>query len=203
VGSGAALGASGVQDRQPIPRTALAGHATEVAPRLLGATLCVGRRCGRVVEVEAYGGADDPASHAYQGRTERNESMFGRPGTLYCYRSYGIHTCANLATGAEGEGQAVLLRAIEPVGGIESMWQDRPAARRERDLANGPGKLCEALGIGLQHDGLDVCDPRSAVALLAAAGPVQHVATGPRVGISRATHRPWRFWVHGSEYVSR
>lgn len=209
-----------------VARSVLEGHAVDVAPSLLGTLLVVGGRVGRIVEVEAYGGADDPASHAHRGPTARNASMFARAGTLYCYRSYGIHTCANVVTGAVGEGQAVLLRAVEPIEGLDDMRRDRPAARRDRDLTNGPGKLCQAMGITLDHDGLDLCDPRSAVRLVAqrarAAGPVVAAgvvaaggegadaaadaapvrASGRRVGITRAAERPWRFWIDGSPHVS-
>jgi len=179
----------------------------EVAPSLLHSLLCVGDRVGRIVEVEAYGGEEDPASHAHRGRTDRNASMFGPPGRLYCYRSYGIHTCANVVTGAEGDGQAVLVRAVEPLGSdaaLAAMRGARPAARRVVDLANGPGKLCAALDITLDDDGTDMCDPTARVTLRSdgLAPPVQ-VASGARVGISRATERRWRFWVPGSAYVSR
>jgi DNA-3-methyladenine glycosylase len=142
-----------------------------------------------LTEVEAYGGAGDPASHAHRGPTARNAAMFGRAGTLYVYRSYGVHWCANVVTGPEGEGSAVLLRAGEPVAGNEVM-----AARRGRadHLADGPGKLAQALGIAGEHDGLD----------LLGEGPVW-LGGGPpapgdvratrRIGITRAVDRPWRF----------
>ena len=192
---------------EPLPRSQLEGDAPRVAPGLLGCLLRVGDRVGRIVEVEAYGGAEDPASHAHRGRTGRNATMFGRAGLLYCYRSYGIHTCANVVTGAEGEGQAVLLRAVEVLGSDEDLAPvraDRPAARRREDIANGPGKLCEALGITLDDDGTDLCGPGSRVGLCSDGAPPRHrVASGPRVGITVATRRPWRFWVEGSPYVSR
>lgn len=188
----------------------LCGPSEEVAPRLLGMVLAVRgnggaiERAGRILEVEAYGADRDPASHAYRGRTQRNASMFGPPGTLYCYRSYGIHTCANVATGAAGRGEAVLLRALEPIAGTDEMFSARRAARRERDLASGPGKLCEALGISLDDDGTDLLGTSSRVALLAGA-PVAggRVASGRRIGISRAAELPWRFWVADSPWVSR
>jgi len=184
----------------PLSRLQLAGNAVDVAPRLLNALLVVGDRVGRIVEVEAYGGADDAASHAHRGRTARNSSMFGPPGTLYCYRSYGIHVCANVATGREGDGQAVLVRAVEPVEGIEAMRSarsaSRPGARRDAELANGPGKLCEALGITLAMDGADLCDERSPVRLMVdATPPPLRPQAGTRVGITRAVERPWRFAV--------
>lgn len=191
----------------PVDRAVVAGDAWEVAPGLLHALLCVGNRVGRIVEVEAYGGSDDPASHAHRGRTDRNATMFGGPGLLYCYRSYGIHTCANVVTGSEGDGQAVLVRAVEPLGSeveLTAMRSERPAARRTVELANGPGKLCEALGITLDDDGTDLLDPHSRVTLRSdGMAPPHRVASGPRVGISRAVERPWRFWAPAIPYVSR
>lgn len=176
----------------------------EVAPRLLNALLVVGDRVGRIVEVEAYAGSDDPASHAYGGVTPRTASMFGAAGTMYAYLSYGIHVCANISTGPVRTGQAVLLRAIEPLRALDDMRSARPAARRDADLGNGPGKLCAALGISLHHDGVDVCDPASSVRLLSdgTPPPVEPVRT-PRVGISKAKERPWRFVVPGSPFASR
>jgi DNA-3-methyladenine glycosylase len=187
-----------------MPREELVGHAPEVAPALLGALLVVGDRAGRIVEVEAYGGADDPASHAHRGRNARNASMFGGAGTLYCYRSHGLHTCANVVTGRPGDPQAVLVRAVEPLRGISGMWGDRPRARREVELTNGPGKLCAALGIALGHDGTDLCAPGAAVQLhLGERVPADLVVVSTRVGVTRAVERPWRFHVAGSAFVSR
>lgn len=174
-----------------------------MAPRLLGARLAVGDRDGTIVEVEAYGGDDDPASHAARGERARNRSMFLSPGTLYVYRSYGIHACANVVTGREGQGSAVLVRALAPARGIEEMRRSRPAARRDVELTSGPGRLCEALGITLDHDGLDLFDPRAPVRLLGEVGPSGPVEVSGRVGISRAVERPWRFWLAGDPHVSR
>ncbi|MCP4228475.1 MAG: DNA-3-methyladenine glycosylase, partial [Actinomycetia bacterium] len=116
----------------------LEGRGSEIAPQLLGMTLVCGVRAGTVVEVEAYEGGDDPASHAYRGPTARSEVMFGPAGRLYVYRSYGIHWCANIVCGPVGVGSAVLIRAVEPTGGVDAMWVDRPKARREADLGSGP-----------------------------------------------------------------
>ena len=161
-------------------------------------------RAGRIVEVEAYGAGRDPASHAHRGPTPRNASMFGPPGTLYCYRSYGVHTCANVVTGVEGQGEAVLVRALEPVIGTDEMFAVRRAARDERDLASGPGKLCEALGIDLGDDGTDLLAASSRVVLLAGETIVSgKIASGRRIGITRAVELPWRFWVADSPWVSR
>ena len=175
-----------------------------MAPVLLNKVLVVGERAGRIVEVEAYEGADDPASHAYGGQTERNATMFGPAAHLYVYLSYGVHHCANVVCGEEGTATAVLLRAVEPVKGEAQMRAARVAAPRDRDLTNGPGKLCEALGIDRSHDGVDLCDPRSAVRLVddGVPPPPLPVRT-PRIGISVAVEHPWRFCVPGSPYLSR
>lgn len=186
------------------PRAGLSAESVEVAPLLLNTLVVVGERVGRIVEVEAYAGPEDPASHAYRGMTPRTASMFGPAGTLYTYLSYGVHTCANISTGEADSGQAVLLRAIEPLEGIDAMRSVRKAARRDVDLGNGPGKLCAALGITLDHDGVDVCDPVGPVRLFSdgTPPPTEPVRT-PRVGISRAKDRPWRFVVPGSPFASR
>lgn len=188
----------------------LAGRSSEIAPHLLGLLLVCGDRAGLIVEVEAYEGADDPASHAFRGPTPRNGVMFGRHGHLYVYRSYGMHWCANVVCGPVGEASAVLVRAVEPVAGIEAMWIDRPRARRVSDLGSGPGKLCAALGIDGGHDGADLLDPRSPVRLVPPVGagpphgaPEPVVVSGPRIGISRAVERPWRFALAGNAHVSR
>lgn len=194
----------------PVTREDLASTAVvELAPRLLGLTLQHGDRAGRIVEVEAYAGADDPASHAFRGPTPRTEVMFGPPGRLYVYRSYGIHWCANIVCRSAGEASAVLVRAVEPVAGVETMWSERPKARVETDLASGPGKLCAALGIDHRHNGVDLLDEDSAVRLLAEpdslAGrePAFEVLAGPRVGITKAVDRRWRFAIANNPHVSR
>lgn len=173
--------------------SALAGPPEEAAPRILGAHL-VSELGGktvrlRVTEVEAYKGSDDPASHAYKGRTPRNGSMFGSPGTLYVYRSYGIHNCANTAAGPEGVGWGILLRAGEVVEG-EGVARMRRG--RRDNLTNGPGKLCQALGIDIADDGTDLLSPASSIRLEPGV-PAGLVMATPRIGISRATQRAWRF----------
>ena len=171
----------------------LAGSPEEVAPRLLGSFLVseVGGKQvkARITEVEAYKGSEDPASHAYRGRTRRNGSMFERPGTLYVYRSYGIHWCANVAAGPEGVGWGILFRGGEIVDGIGVA---RLRRSREKDLANGPGKLTQALGIDHSHDGTYLLESSSPVRLERGPSPDLVMAT-PRVGISQAIDRPWRF----------
>lgn len=162
--------------------------ALAAAPALLGWTLLLDGVGGRIVEVEAYE-PDDPASHSYRGETPRNGAMFGPPGRLYVYRSYGVHWCVNVTCGPPGVGAAVLLRALEPTHGLDAM-RARRGGVADRLLCSGPGRLTQALGIDGGHDG---ADPSIApFALLAPPLPVEAVAS-PRVGISRATDLPWRF----------
>jgi len=173
-------------------RTLLRGPVLEVAPRILGMTV-VSRIGGvetsvELAEVEAYNGADDPASHAFRGPTARNRSMFAGPGTLYVYRSYGIHWCCNVVTGPRGRGSAVLLRGGVPKAGVEEMRRRR---RRDDHLCDGPGKLCEALGISGEVDGLDLLGT-GPVRLLPGAAPRPYRSSS-RIGLSHATDRPWRF----------
>ena len=170
----------------------------DVARELVGATLLVDGVGGVVVEAEAYA-PEDPASHSFRGRTERNATMFGPPGGLYVYRSYGIHWCANAVCGPEGVGSAVLLRALEPTHGLEEM-RARRGLEDARLLCSGPGRLTEALGITGDHDGLLL--DRPPFLLLPADGPVELVA-GPRVGITRAGDLPWRYSLRSSPFVSR
>jgi DNA-3-methyladenine glycosylase len=167
--------------------------APAVARDLLGKLLHVelaGIRCtGRIVETEAYM-PDDPASHTFNGQTNRNAVMFGPPGHLYVYLSYGIHHCANVVTGPVGSGQAVLIRAIEPVGGLDVMEARR--GRSGRELSNGPGKLCRALGITADHDGLDLVASQTIWISDDGAKP-DKTLVGQRVGISKGVQTPWRF----------
>jgi DNA-3-methyladenine glycosylase len=179
-------------------RELLAGPVLEVAPRLLNAVLRHGDVAVRLTEVEAYDGADDPGSHAYRGPTKRNATMFGPPGHLYCYFTYGMHVCCNVVCGPEGTSRAVLLRAGEVVDGLEPARSRRPGSR-DRDLARGPARLCNALGIGLDLDGADLT---AGPVTLALAAPATDVRTGPRVGLRGAPERPWRFWLPGEQSVS-
>ena len=169
------------------------GDPLEVAPRLLGAVLTHGGVSVRITEVEAYAGPRDPGSHAYRGQTARNAVMFGPPGHLYVYFVYGMHFCANLVTGPEGDPGAVLLRAGEVVAGLDVARERRPASR-DRDLARGPARLCRVLGIDLSHNGMR---PE-----LVAGEPVTALSTGPRVGLRLAADRPWRFWITDDPTVS-
>jgi len=180
-----------------------------VAPELLGLLLVHGSRAGRIVEVEAYCGAEDPAAHTYRGRTARNATMFGPAGLLYVYRSYGLHWCANVVCGAEGEGVAVLVRALQPVAGLEEMSSARSAGRRpeapavrRRDLCRGPGRLCQALGVTGDHDGADLLTGDRGL-WLDDDGWRPAIDQGVRIGITAAPDRPWRWWVRGAPEVSR
>ncbi|GAA1809943.1 DNA-3-methyladenine glycosylase [Nocardioides hankookensis] len=176
----------------------LSGPVLEEAPRLLGAVLRRGEVAVRITEVEAYDGPDDPGSHAFRGMTRRNAVMFGPAGRLYCYFTYGMHVCCNVVCGPEGRPSAVLLRAGEVVEGIELARERRPGAS-DRDLARGPARLCKALGITLEDDGVDLT---AGPVRLTLGDAVDDVSTGPRVGLRAAAERPWRFWITGERSVS-
>jgi DNA-3-methyladenine glycosylase len=170
----------------------------EVAPDLIGVTLLVDGVGGPIVEVEAYD-HEDPAAHGYGGRTERNASMFGPPGHAYVYRSYGIHWCLNFVCEEEGSASAVLTRALEPAHGLEAM-RERRELEDPRLLCAGPGRLCQALGITRAHDGLALDEPP--FELLAREAKLE-IAVGPRIGITKAADRPWRYGLAGSRFLSR
>jgi DNA-3-methyladenine glycosylase len=224
-----------------LSRETFARDAVEVAPALLG---CViehetpeGLVAVALTEVEAYHGQADPASHAYRGRTQRNAVMFGPPGHAYVYFTYGMHFCVNLVCLPEGTASAVLLRAGRVVAGVDLATARRTAPGPQgRDLARGPARLCQALGIAREQNGADVCDPRSPLrvrwpdlaeaglaearlpgaqasgagagdgAVSAGPGPAElasaAISRGPRVGVSAAGERPWRFWITGDPTVS-
>jgi DNA-3-methyladenine glycosylase len=170
----------------------------EVAPDLIGVTLLVDGVGGLIVEVEAYD-REDPAAHGYKGRTERNASMFGPPGHAYVYRSYGIHWCLNLVCSSTGSAEAVLIRALEPRHGLDEM-RARRGVEDPRLLCAGPGRLCQALGITGEHDGLPL--DRPPFELLPRKGNPE-LAVGPRVGITKAAEQPWRYGLAGSRFLSR
>ncbi len=190
-----------VSDRQNRPGGLgpdfFARYAVEVARDLIGTTLLLDGVGGTIVETEAYAEAD-PASHSHVGRTRRNRTMFGPPGHAYVYLSYGLHRLLNLVCASDGIGEAVLLRALVPEHGLEVMARRRPGLPI-RDWCRGPGRLGLALGVGLEHDGLPLGRPPFALGERSA--PCEVVAT-PRIGISRAVERPWRFVAAGSPWVS-
>ena len=169
-----------------------------VAPDLIGATLLVNGVGGLIVEVEAYHHTD-PAAHSFRGPTARNQVMFGPPGYTYVYRSYGIHWCVNFVCEREGSASAVLIRAIQPTHGIAAMRRRR-RLHDERSLCSGPGKLTEALAITRAHNGLPLDAPP--IALHARLGKV-HVASGIRIGITKAVELPWRYGLKGSRFLSK
>jgi DNA-3-methyladenine glycosylase len=209
VGRVLARGGRALSDLEPGPLLTpgeLLGPPEAVAPTLLGCWVVTDRPAGRVAlrltEVEAYAGnGTDPAAHSHRGPTPRAAVMFGPPGRLYVYFSYGVHWCANVVVGAEGQGSAVLLRAGDVVVGEELAASRRPTARTARDLARGPARLTQALAIGPDDKDADLLDPSSPVRLHRGDPPGQ-VSAGPRVGISVATELPWRFWASGAASVS-
>ena len=177
-------------------RELLGQHASHAAPALLGAVIGDGEVAVRIVEVEAYGGSDDPASHAHRGPGRKNAVMFGPPGYAYVYLSYGVHWCLNVVCHPEGVGGGILLRAGEVIEGIEVARARRGG---QADLARGPGRLGQALGVTMADSGSDLGGGRLTLGL--GTGPAA-VAQGPRVGVSRAANRPWRFWIEGDPFVS-
>lgn len=199
-------------ERAVLPRAFFARDAATLAPALLGMRLVrftpEGRRlAGVIVETEAYVGVQDRASHSFGGRrTPRNESMYARPGTAYVYFTYGMHHCFNVVCAGAGDPQAVLIRAIRPDEGLHAMRalrEARGSVRTERDLASGPGKLCQAMAIGREHDGLDLC---AGVDLWIEPGPgAGEVSAGPRIGlgaVGKWQSRRLRWWERGCPFVS-
>lgn len=195
------------RDRR-LPRAFYERDALVVAPELLGKVLVhtIGdvRRAGRIVEVEAYRGADDPGSHAYRGRTARTATMFGTGGRLYVYLSYGLHHCANVVCGPAGEAMAVLLRALAPLDGLAAMATARgPAARGPADYCSGPGKLGQAMALDRALDGADLVMGDRGVSVVDDGGaPPAVPARSARIGLTAGADVPWRWWVPGEASVS-
>lgn len=192
-----------------LPRSFYSRPTLLVAKELLGKILVrkSGKTflAGRIVEVEAYLGSKDPASHAYRGKTKRNEVMFGPEGHLYVYFTYGMHYCANVVTGKEGVAEAVLIRAMEPLDGVGVMRKNRGLAKDSidpRNLTNGPAKLCEAFGIRGSDDDTDLCGERIYVAD-GASVPHSSIGRSARIGITKGTEKKWRYFVKGNEWVSK
>jgi len=190
-------GTKGTAERR-IDRDFFARSVHAVAPDLIGAWFLVNGVGGQIVEVEAYHHTE-PAAHSFRGPTARNAVMFGPPGFVYVYRSYGIHWCVNFVCEPEGSASAVLIRAIEPLEGIATMRRRR-GLRDVRLLCAGPGRVCEALGISQAHNGLALDAPP--FELRCRNGKVA-IAVGPRIGITKAAELPWRYGLKGSPYLSK
>jgi DNA-3-methyladenine glycosylase len=183
-----------------LTRAFFARSVHEVAPDLIGADLTVDGVGGLIVEVEAYHHTE-PAAHSYRGQTPRNAVMFGPPGFVYVYRSYGLHWCVNFVCEPEGSASAVLIRALEPTHGIDTM-RERRGLGDVRSLCSGPGRLCQALGITIAHNGAPL--DRLPFRLLAKPNqPAVEIARGPRIGITKAADLPWRYGLKGSRFVSK
>jgi DNA-3-methyladenine glycosylase len=196
-----------VGDRTALPRSFYRRDPRVVAPELLNKLLVAGARAGRIVEVEAYCGSEDPGSHAYRGLTPRNAVMFGPPGRLYVYRSYGVHWCANAVCAPDGVGEAVLIRALAPVSGADEIREARSRGQihplAERDLCRGPGRLCQALGISIEHNGADlVAGDRGVRILDDGMAPPDEPGVSVRIGLTKGAEHPWRFFVPGDRHVS-
>jgi DNA-3-methyladenine glycosylase len=205
-GVGGRAGGAALSGGTPVDLPALlAGPVLPAAQGLLGCRLAAGGVTVRLTEVEAYEGVGaDEASHAHRGWSVRNQVMFGPPGRLYVYFTYGMHWCLNIVCGPEGVASAVLLRAGEVLGGLEEARKRRPTARVDHDLARGPARLALALGLDGTANGADLLDPSARVTLarpLVAPAPAL-VRAGPRVGVGGAADRPWRFWLDGEPTVS-
>ena len=188
----------------PLPRAFFARSAAEVAPLLLNKILAAeDGRAGRIVEVEAYEGAVDPAAHTYRGKTPRNAVMFGPPGHMYVYFTYGMHWCANCVCGPEGIGCGVLIRALEPLHGVALMRAARPRTALDRDLCRGPARLTQAMGIDGAQNGIDLVAGTDGYTIVDdGTAPPDGVAGGPRIGISVGKELPFRWSVPGNRYVS-
>jgi DNA-3-methyladenine glycosylase len=194
--------------RAGLPRRFYDRDALDVAPELLNKVIVSTedkeRVVARLVEVEAYRGADDPGSHSYRGRTARNATMFGRPGALYVYFTYGMHWCANAVCGPGLQPHAVLLRAVAPIEGLDLMRVRRPKARRDRDLCSGPAKLAQAFALDRAHDGIDLT--RGAIRIVDDGTPPPTApGVSTRIGLSpgKGDEFPWRFYVTGDPNLSR
>lgn len=188
-----------------VPRSFYRRDARAVAPELLNKILLTADgRAGRIVETEAYCGAEDAAAHSFRGQTPRTAAMFGPPGHLYVYFTYGMHWCCNPVCGAEGDGVAVLLRALAPLAGLERMRAARPGCRRDIDLCRGPARLCRAFDIAREQDGVDLVSGDGGLRIVDdGVAPPDAPVVATRVGITQAADAPWRWYVPNDPHVSR
>ncbi|URL59455.1 DNA-3-methyladenine glycosylase [Luteibacter flocculans] len=188
-----------------LPRAFFQRDPRVVGPELLNKVLaCADGRAGRIVEVEAYCGAFDPAAHTYRGKTKRNAVMFGPPGHMYVYFTYGMHWCCNTVCGEDGEGSGVLIRALDPLAGIERMREARPKVRRDRELCSGPARLTQAMGITGAQNGIDLVRARDGYTVVDDGTPApENVPGSARIGIREGTDLLWRWFVAGNPNVSR
>ena len=187
-----------------LPRSFYARDGRVVAPELLNKVLVHGGRAGRVVEVEAYAGEEDPGSHGYRGPTPRTMTIFGPPGHLYVYFTYGMHWCANVVCGRDGTCSAVLIRALHPLAGLDEMRVARGrAGRRVTDLCSGPAKTCQALGLDGAHDGADLSSTDGPHLLDDDTAPPADPGRSTRVGLTSGAEHPWRWYVDGDPHVSK
>ncbi|WP_283132930.1 DNA-3-methyladenine glycosylase [Rhizohabitans arisaemae] len=202
------MGQRELAGRDGLAREFFERPAHEVAPALLGHLLVHGPVIARITETEAYGlPGEDPASHTYRGPTRRNAVMFGPPGHLYVYFTYGMHFCANLVCLPEGQGSGVLLRAAQLIHGADHARTRRSAGAgrmiADRDLARGPARLAVSFGLAMEHNGLDCCAPESVIRVVAGEPPVPDmIRYGPRTGVAAGADTPWRFWIDGEPTVS-
>jgi DNA-3-methyladenine glycosylase len=191
---------------QPLSRRFFERPVLRVAPDLLGRLVvhrtAEGSVTARLTEVEAYDGPNDPGSHAFRGRSKRNSTMFGPPGHVYVYFTYGMHYCMNLVCGPVGMPTGILLRAAEITAGTDIVRSRRPAAKTDRDLARGPARLVEALGVTSADDGADICDVGPLTIHYGVPPRPERILTGPRVGLRDAPDFPWRFWIADDPSVS-
>ncbi len=194
------------ESTDPLPRSFFDRTVLEVAPDLLGRLVVhetpEGSVTARLTEVEAYDGPNDPGSHAFRGRSKHNGTMFGPPGHVYVYFTYGMHYCMNLVCGPVGVPTGILLRAAAITEGIELARKRRPAAKSDRDLARGPARLVESLAVTRSDDGADICGTGALTVHHGEPVPESLIRTGPRVGLRDAPDYPWRFWIDGDPTVS-
>ncbi|GLQ95024.1 putative 3-methyladenine DNA glycosylase [Dyella acidisoli] len=187
-----------------LPRSFYNRDPLIVAPELLNKVLlCHDGRAGRIVEVEAYRGADDPAAHSFRGPTPRTEVMFGTPGHMYVYFTYGMHWCANTVCGPKGAGNAVLIRALQPIAGLDLMYAARPLAKNDRQLCNGPACLTQAMSITKLQNGIDLVGGDTYAMVDDGMLPPEQLVQTTRIGLTKAVDYPWRWYVGDSAYVSK